>query len=140
MRVHLRFILITLGVIGLVTVLALELGDVPVSSQTAGPSGRLLPSNWFLRVCGDFRQFSFRLLVRWFLSAATDLPFAEESFTIRWLFLGVGTLAGSAIWIRSNRLNTLECRSYDAALLVLPLCGCLSPGEERGALRSSLHY
>jgi hypothetical protein len=38
-----------------------------------------------------------------FLSAATDLPFAEESFTIRWLFLGVGALAGSGIWIRSNR-------------------------------------
>ena len=34
---------------------------------------------------------------------ATDLPFAGESYTIRWLFLGVGALAGSAIWIRSNR-------------------------------------
>ena len=62
MRGHRRFILITLDVVGLVTVLAWESGDVPVSSQTAGPSGRLSPANWFLRVCGDFRQFSFQLL------------------------------------------------------------------------------
>ena len=27
----------------------------------------------------------------------------RRSFTIRWLFLGVGASAGSAIWVRSNR-------------------------------------
>jgi O-antigen ligase len=38
-----------------------------------------------------------------FLSAGTALPFTGESLTLRWLFLGVGSLAGMVIWIKSNR-------------------------------------
>jgi hypothetical protein len=77
-----------------VTVLVWNWGDVPVSSQTAGRSGD------YRRRTGPCVSVA---ILDSFLSAATDLPFAEESFTIGWLFLGVGALAGSAIWIRSNR-------------------------------------
>ena len=53
------FIRITLGVIVLVTVLVLELGRRPDFFANSRSLARLSPSNWSLRVRGDFRQFSF---------------------------------------------------------------------------------
>jgi hypothetical protein len=80
MRVHLRFILITLGVIGLATVLVLELRRRPGFFA----KGRSLG--------GDYRRRTgpcvSMAILRSFLSAATDLPFAEESLQFAGSFLG----------------------------------------------------
>jgi hypothetical protein len=59
MRVHLRFILVTLGVNWPCDGAGLELGRCPGFFANRRSLGRLSPSNWSLRVCGDFRQFSF---------------------------------------------------------------------------------
>ncbi len=50
-----------------------------------------------------FEQVFFPVTMGCFLLAATGLPFAAESFTIRWLFLAVGALVGFVIWMRTNR-------------------------------------
>ena len=38
-----------------------------------------------------------------FVLAGSALPFSGESFTLRWLFLAVGALAGFGLWMRTNR-------------------------------------
>jgi O-antigen ligase len=38
-----------------------------------------------------------------FLAAATALPFSGEGLTLRWVFLGVGALAGFFLWMKTNR-------------------------------------
>ncbi len=50
-----------------------------------------------------FEKTFFPVTMGCFLLPATGLPGAGESFTIRWLFLGVGALFGLVIWMRSNR-------------------------------------
>jgi O-antigen ligase len=38
-----------------------------------------------------------------FLIAGTGLPLSEQSITLRWIFLGVGALAGFNVWVRLAR-------------------------------------
>lgn len=38
-----------------------------------------------------------------FLAADTGNPFAAESFTLRWVFLGTGALVGFVLWMKTNR-------------------------------------
>jgi hypothetical protein len=56
-----------------------------------------------------------------FLSAAADLPLAEERF-YNSLAVSWGRRIGWLGHLEAIELNPLECRFYDAALLVLPLC------------------
>ena len=50
-----------------------------------------------------FEKVFFPITMVCFLVAATELPLASESLTLRWFFLGVGALVGSIIWMRTNR-------------------------------------
>jgi O-antigen ligase len=52
-----------------------------------------------------FDTVFFPMTMGCFLLAGTSLPLSGETFTIRWLFLGVGALVGFALWMRTNRLR-----------------------------------
>ncbi|MGB8914562.1 MAG: O-antigen ligase family protein, partial [Candidatus Sulfotelmatobacter sp.] len=50
-----------------------------------------------------FEKVFFPVTMICFLAADTANPFAGESFTLRWLFLAVGAIAGPVIWMKDNR-------------------------------------
>ena len=50
-----------------------------------------------------FERVFFPVTMGCFLLAATSLPGAGESLTVRWVFLGVGALVGFVIWMRSTQ-------------------------------------
>jgi hypothetical protein len=65
-----------------------------------------------LRVCADFRQFLSSYYV--VFSFGSHRPAVRRKKFHNWLARPSG--------LEAIELNTLECRFYDAALLVLPLC------------------
>jgi O-antigen ligase len=103
MRGNVRLLLIVLGAIGIAGVLLFELGRRPGYFANSTYLGAIIAIEVVLACLWRFEKVFFPVTMWCFLSAATALPFGEESFTVRWLFLGVGALAGSVIWIRSNR-------------------------------------
>ena len=103
MRSPLRLLFIGLGAIGIVGILLFELARRPGYFANSTYLGAIIAIELVLACLWRFETVFFPMTMWCFLSAATALPFAEESFTVRWLFLAVGALAGSVIWIRSNR-------------------------------------
>ncbi|MGC2059656.1 MAG: O-antigen ligase family protein [Candidatus Sulfotelmatobacter sp.] len=103
MRSQLRLLLIALGAIGVVGILFFELVRRPGYFANSTYLGAMIAIELVLACLWRFKTVFFPMTMWCFLSAATALPFGEESFTVRWLFLAVGALAGSVIWIRSNR-------------------------------------
>ncbi len=103
MRSPLRLLLIALGAIGIVAILFFELARRPGYFANSTYLEAMIAIELVLACLWRFETVFFPMTMWCFLSAATDLPFGEESLTVRWLFLGVGALAGSVIWIRSNR-------------------------------------
>jgi len=65
--------------------------------------GAILAIELVLASLWRFEKVFFPATMWCFLSAATALPFGGESFTLRWLFLAVGALAGLVIWMKTNR-------------------------------------
>ena len=103
MRSQLRLLLIALGAIGIIGILFFELARRPGYFANSTYLGAIIAIELVLACLWRFETVFFPMTMWCFLSAATALPFAEESFTVRWLFLAVGALAGSVIWLRSNR-------------------------------------
>jgi O-antigen ligase len=103
MRSPLRLLLIALGAIGIVAILFFELTKRPGYFANSTYLGGMIAIELVLACLWRFETVFFPMTMWCFLSAATALPFGEESLTVRWLFLAVGALAGSVIWIRSNR-------------------------------------
>jgi O-antigen ligase len=103
MKVQLRLVFIALGIAGLGAVLLYELLRRPGYVANSTYLGAIVAIEIVLACLWRFETVFFPVTMGCFLLAATGLPFAEESFTIRWLFLGVGALAGGVIWIRSVR-------------------------------------
>ena len=103
MRGQLRLAFIALGVVGFGLILLLELQRRPGYFANSTYLGAIIAIEVVLACLWRFETVFFPVTMYCFLAAATALPFAVESFTVRWLFLGVGALVGSVIWIKSNR-------------------------------------
>jgi O-antigen ligase len=104
-REQLRPVLIVLGVAVLGAVLLLEIVRRPGYFANSTYLEAIIALELVLACLWRFEKVFFPVTMWCFLSAATALPFAGESFTVRWLFLAVGALVGSVIWIRSNRVQ-----------------------------------
>src|SRR5208282_5941063 len=102
MKLQPRIILFGLVLIGLLAVL-LELQRRPFVFANAKYLGAILGVEVVLACLWQFEKVFFPVTMLCFLSADMANPLAGESFTLRWVFLGVGALAGSVIWIKSNR-------------------------------------
>ena len=102
-KVPFRLVFFALAVasVGLILLLGLERRPGYFANSTY--LGAIIAIELVLACLWRFETVFFPVTMWCFLSAATALPFAQESFTVRWLFLAVGALAGSVIWIRSNR-------------------------------------
>jgi O-antigen ligase len=103
MKVQPRLFFIALAVSGFGLILLYELARRPGYFANSTYLGAIVAVEVVLACLWRFETVFFPVTMGCFLLAATDLPFAGESFTIRWLFLGVGALAGAVIWIRSIR-------------------------------------
>jgi O-antigen ligase len=103
MKVQLRVVFVAIAVVGLGLMLLLELDRRPGFFANSTYLGAIVAIEIVLACLWRFETVFFPVTMWCFLSAATALPFATESFTIRWLFLAVGALAGSVIWIKRNR-------------------------------------
>jgi O-antigen ligase len=97
-----RFALIPLGVMGLL-VLFLELQRRPGYFANSTYIGAILAVEIVFACLWRFEKIFFPAMMWCFLSASTALPFGAESYTVRWIFLGVGSLAGLIIWMRSSQ-------------------------------------
>jgi O-antigen ligase len=105
MRSQLRLVLIVLGAVGCGGIFLLEVGRRPGAFANSTYLGAIIAIELVLACLWSFEKVFFPVTMWCFLSAATALPFAAESFTVRWLFLAVGAFAGAVIWIRSNRIK-----------------------------------
>ncbi|HEV3307963.1 MAG TPA: O-antigen ligase family protein [Candidatus Sulfotelmatobacter sp.] len=103
MKDRFRLAFIALGGVVFALFLLFELLRRPGYFANSTYIGALVAIEIVLACLWRFEAVFFPVTMGCFLLAATSLPLAGESFTIRWAFLGVGALAGSVIWIRSIR-------------------------------------
>ncbi|MFZ0317839.1 MAG: O-antigen ligase family protein [Candidatus Sulfotelmatobacter sp.] len=103
MRVQLRLGFIALAIVSLGLILLFELERRPGYFANSTYLGAIIAIEIVLACLWRFETVFFPVTMYCFLAAATALPFAVESWTVRWLFLAAGGLAGSVIWIRSIR-------------------------------------
>ncbi len=102
MKFPFRMVLLALGLTGLLAVLfevARRPGLFANSTYLAGVLGFEIVLACLCR----FEAVFFPVTIVCFLLADTANPFAGYSFTLRWIFLAVGALAGSILWIRGSR-------------------------------------
>jgi O-antigen ligase len=102
MRLQLRFVLVPVGLIGL-GILFYALRGRPGLFANPRYLGAILALEIVLACLWRFEKVFFPATMGCFLLAATSLPFAAENLTVRWVFLGVGALAGFIIWMRSTQ-------------------------------------
>jgi hypothetical protein len=116
MKDPLRFALIALGVLICgVAFVWLERRPLLVTNTTY--LGGILVLEVVVACLFRFQTVFFPMTMGCFLLAATSLPLAGPSFTIRWLFLGVGALVGFSVWMRTSRE-----RHFDGFHLVALFC------------------
>jgi O-antigen ligase len=102
MKVPLRLVLVLLAVLG-VGALFLYSERRPGLFANTTYIAAILMIEIVLACLWQFQKVFFPVTMGCFLLAATGLPLAGESFTVRWLFLAVGALVGFSIWMRTNR-------------------------------------
>jgi len=103
MKFQLRILIFfALGVVG-AGFLFIELERRPGTFANATYLGAILVLEIVLACLWQFEKVFFPVTMGCFLLAATGLPGAGESFTVRWLFLAVGALVGFNLWLRTNR-------------------------------------
>jgi O-antigen ligase len=102
MKIQPRFFLIPLGLIG-VCALFFYLERRPGYIANATYLGGILALEIVLACLWRFEKVFFPATMGCFLIAATGLPLAGASNTVRWLFLAVGALVGFSIWMRTTR-------------------------------------
>ncbi|MGD0988316.1 MAG: O-antigen ligase family protein [Candidatus Sulfotelmatobacter sp.] len=107
MRVPLRLVLALLAVAA-VGVLFLYVERRPLLFANVTYMGAILVLEVVAACLWRFEKFFFPMTMGCFFLAATGLPLAGESLTIRWLFLGVGALVGLSFWMRTNREKHFE--------------------------------
>ncbi|MFZ0813869.1 MAG: O-antigen ligase family protein [Candidatus Sulfotelmatobacter sp.] len=102
MKAGVRYVLIALGVIvGVVLFRGLQWRPGYFANATL--LGAVLALEIVIACLWRFEKIFLPATLGCFLLATTGLPFSGESLTLRWLFLGVGSLAGMVIWMRSTR-------------------------------------
>jgi O-antigen ligase len=104
MKFHPRLLLIPLAVVGFCW-LFIQLERRPGAFANSTYLGALLMLEIVIACLSRFEKVFFPVTMGCFLLAATGLPLAGESFTVRWVFLGVGALAGFIIWMRSSQVK-----------------------------------
>jgi hypothetical protein len=102
MKDELRLVLILLGVITICALLV-SFGRRPGFFANSTYLGGVLVIEIVLACLWRFEKVFLPVTMGCFLLAATSLPLAGESFTVRWLFLVVGALVGFSIWMRTDR-------------------------------------
>src|SRR5271165_896196 len=103
MKFQLRILIFfVLGVVG-AGFLFIQLERRPGTFANATYLGAFLLLEIVLACLWRFEKVFFPATMGCFLLAATGLPGAGESFTVRWLFLAVGALVGFNLWLRTNR-------------------------------------
>lgn len=102
MKFQSRFIFILLIPFA-VLLLFFELGQRPFLFANTTYLSAILFLEIVVACLWRFEKVFFPITMVCFLVAATELPLASESLTLRWFFLGVGALVGSIIWMRTNR-------------------------------------
>lgn len=103
MRVQFRIALVSAGLVGLGAVLLLEVNRSPGYFSNPKYLGAMLALEIVLACLWRFETAFFPVTMGSFLLASTWLPFAADSFTLRWVFLTVGALAGLVLWMRIDR-------------------------------------
>jgi len=135
MKVQLRLVFIALGIASLGLFLLYEMMRRPGYVANSTYLGAIVAVEIVLACLWRFETVFFPVTMYCFLAAATALPFAVESWTVRWLFLGVGALAGSVIWIRSNRTKHFGVFHLVALFAVLAaLASASTSGSPKTAL------
>jgi O-antigen ligase len=102
MKPQLRFVLIPLGVIGLLVLLR-ELEWRPGYFANSTYLAAILTLEVVVACLWRFEKVFFPVTMGIFLLAGSALPFSGESLTLRWPFLAVGAVAGFSLWMRANR-------------------------------------
>ncbi len=102
MRFQPRLLLIPLAMIG-TCILFLQMERRPGAFADSKMLGEILVLEIVLACLWRFEKVFFPVTMGCFLLPATSLPGAAESFTVRWLFLGIGALVGLVVWMRSPR-------------------------------------
>src|SRR5271166_2929110 len=102
MKLQPRLFLIPVGVVGF-CYFFLQLERRPGTFANSQYLGAILALELVTACLLRFEKVFFPVTMICFLAADTANPFAGESFTLRWLFLAVGALAGPVIWMKDNR-------------------------------------
>ena len=118
MKSSFRLVLVFLGV-AILCALLLFSERRPGYFANATYIGALLAIEVVAACLWRFERVFFPVTMLCFLVAATSLPLAGESFTLRWIFLAVGALVGFVIWMRTNRAQHFELFHLVALFSVL---------------------
>ena len=118
MKVPYRIVAIALALTGPLGVLFESIRRPGLFANTTYLGG-ILALEIVLACLWRFEVVFFPVTMLCFLSADTANPFAGESFTLRWFFLGAGALAGSIIWIKTNRTRYFSLFHLVALFCVL---------------------
>jgi O-antigen ligase len=78
--------------------------------------GALILTEIILASLWHYRTLYFGLTVLTFMLAGTNVPFVGAALTARWPVLGLGAIAGAALWMRSKR------QSFSALHLAALFC------------------
>lgn len=102
MRVPVRLLLILFAIAGF-SVLFFYVEHRPFLFTNTTYMGGILALE-VVAVCLWHYENVFLPVTMWcFLAAAIALPLSGASYTLRWVFLAMGALAGFVLWIRTNR-------------------------------------
>ncbi len=102
MKLQLRFLLISLGIISAL-ILFLWAEQRPNVFANEKYLGAFVAVEIVLACLWRFEKVFFPAMIGCFLLAGSGLPLSGASTTLRWVFLGVGALAGFILWIRTSR-------------------------------------
>jgi O-Antigen ligase len=116
MKFQPRFFLIPLVVVGC-CLLFILLERRPGAFTNSAYLGGILLLEIVVACLWRFEKVFFPVTMGCFLLAATSLPGAGESLTVRWVFLGVGALAGFVVWMRG-----LQARHFGLFHLIGLFC------------------
>ena len=97
-----RIFLVALGPVALIVLFAL-VESRPSLFADASLLGGILILQVALLALKNFEELFFPLLVGTFFWAGLLLPYSAVAMSLRWVFLGLGALAGFVVWIRSPR-------------------------------------
>jgi len=128
MKIQARLFFIPVGVIGLL-ILLFELPRRPGYFANSSYLAAILALEIVFACLWRFETIFLPVTIYCFLAAGTGLPFGGESFTLRWLFLAVGSLAGMVIWMKSNRVRHFELFHLVALFCVLSAMASASASD-----------